>query len=590
MQGRPFSESFAGSRRIESLWPEGNLVPKMPTTIRFGLVSGVLLCLLELLHTVPALGQLGVAGSAPTAAQPEVPRDALGRTTPRGTVLGFLSAARKGDNEVAAQYLNTRLHGNAAAVLAHQLFTVLDRRLPPRLNQLSDKPEGSLLDPLKPNQELVGTISSDNRNVDIFVEHVDRGKSGSLWLFSSKTLDAIPDLYDEINVVSVDTVLPEVLVNTRFAGVPLFEWLAVFVGMPLFYFLTVLLNRLLSRLIGLLRRRLFRKPDLANSNFLPKPVRLLLLALAIHWITSKVRLPLLARQFWSSSATVITIAASVWLLILFVSWGEEYSSRLMRSHNLTGATSMLRLTRWVVDLLIIFAGALVTLDYFGVNPTAALAGLGVGGIAVALAAQKTLENVIGGVSLIFDQAVRLGDSLKVGDTQGTVEDIGLRSTRIRTLDRTVVSVPNGQIANMTLENFSSRDKFWFHPILALHCGTTSPQMYIVLDGIRGLLDESRHLQRDSVRVRFLRFGSFSLDVEVFAYVLARDWNQFLEVQEGLLLSIMECIESSGVQFAFPPQMILATASTSNDAAERALLKVPTPDKKPNDQVTTAKST
>ena len=548
------------------------------------------MCLLELLHTVPALGQLGVAGSAPTAAQPEVPRDALGRTTPRGTVLGFLSVARKGDNEVAAQYLNTRLHGNAAAVLAHQLFTVLDRRLPPRLNQLSDKPEGSLLDPLKPNQELVGTISSDNRNVDIFVEHVDRGKSGSLWLFSSKTLDAIPDLYDEINVVSVDTVLPEVLVNTRFAGVPLFEWLAVFVGMPLFYFLTVLLNRLLSRLIGLLRRRLFRKPDLANSNFLPKPVRLLLLALAIHWITSKVRLPLLARQFWSSSAIVITIAASVWLLILFVSWGEEYSSRLLRSHNLTGATSMLRLTRWVVDLLIIFAGALVTLDYFGVNPTAALAGLGVGGIAVALAAQKTLENVIGGVSLIFDQAVRVGDSLKAGDTQGTVEDIGLRSTRMRTLDRTVVSIPNGQIANMTLEVFSSRDKFWFHPILALHCGTTSLQMYIVLDGIRSLLDESRHLQRDSVRVRFLRFGSFSLDVEVFAYVLARDWNQFLEVQEGLLLSIMECIESRGVQFAFPPQMILATASTSNDAAERALLKVPTPDKKPNDQVTTAKST
>jgi MscS family membrane protein len=298
----------------------------------------------------------------------------------------------------------------------------------------------------------------------------------------------------------------------------------------------------------------------------------------------------LARQFWSSSATVITIAASVWLLILFVSWGEEYSSRLLRSHNLTGATSMLRLTRWVVDLLIIFAGALVTLDYFGVNPTAALAGLGVGGIAVALAAQKTLENVIGGVSLIFDQAVRVGDSLKAGDTQGTVEDIGLRSTRMRTLDRTVVSIPNGQIANMTLEVFTSRDKYWFHPILALHCGTTSPQMYIVLDGIRSLLDESRHLQRDSVRVRFLRFGSFSLDVEVFAYVLARDWNQFLEVQEGLLLSIMECIESSGVQFAFPPHMILATASTSNDAAERALLKVPTPDKKPNDQVTTAKST
>jgi MscS family membrane protein len=391
-----------------------------------------------------------------------------------------LLAARKGDDDVAAQYLNTRLRGNAATVLAHQLFVVLDRRLPPTLNQLSDKPEGSLSNPLKPDQDPVGTINSENGNVDIFVERVDRGKSGSLWLFSSKTLDSIPDLYDEVNVVSVDNVLPQFLVNTRFGGIVLFEWLAVFVGMPLLYFLTVVLNRFLSHLIGLLRQRPDKKPDLANRDFLPMPLRLLLLAFVIRWITSKVGLPLVARQFWSGTATIITIVASVWLLILFASWAEEYTRRRLRSRTHTGAISMVRLTRWVFDLLVVFAGVLVTLHYFRVNATAALAGLGVGGIAVALAAQKTLENVIGGVSLIFDQAVCVGDLLKVGDTQGTVADIGLRSTRIRTLDRTVVSVPNAQIANMSLEDISSRDKFWFHPILALRYGTTSPQMSTVL--------------------------------------------------------------------------------------------------------------
>ena len=542
-----------------------------------GLGTGTCLLSVVLLFCIPVWAQLGIPASPPAGGQPELPQDALGRTTPRGTVLRFLIAARKGDNELAVQYLNTRLRGKAAAVLAYQLFTVLDRRLPPKLNQLSDKPEGSLSDPLKPNQELVGTISSDNRDVDIFVERVDRGKSVSLWLFSGKTLDSIPALYEEINVISVDKVLPEFLVNTRVAGILLFEWLAVLVGMPLFYFLTVLLNRLLGRLIGRLRRRLYRKLDLTNPELLPNPARLLLLALVIHWIIYKVSLPLAARQFWSTTATVITIVAGVWLLILFASWGEERIRRLLRSRNLTGATSMLRLTRWVIDLLIIFAGVLVTLHYFGVNPTAALAGLGVGGIAVALAAQKTLENVIGGVSLIFDQAVRVGDSLKVGDTQGTVEDIGLRSTRIRTPDRTVVSVPNGQIANMTLENFSSRDKFWFHPILALRYWTTSPQMCTVLDRIRSLLEESRHVEPDSARVRFLRFGPSSLDVEVFAYVLARDWNQFLEIQEKLLLCIMECIESTGVQIALPSQTILAAVSASDDAAVRALLKASTPD-------------
>jgi MscS family membrane protein len=229
------------------------------------------------------------------------------------------------------------------------------------------------------------------------------------------------------------------------------------------------------------------------------------------------------------------------------------------------------------------------LHYFGVNPTAALAGLGVGGIAVAFAAQKTLENVIGGVSLIIDQAVRVGDFLKVGDTSGTVADIGLRSTRIRTLDRTVVSVPNGQIANMTLENISSRDKFWFHPVLALRYGTTSTQMSAVLEGIRSLLEESRHFEPASIRVRFLRLGPSSLDVEIFAYVLAADWNQFLKIQENILLHIMDCIESSGVQLAIPSQSLLVISPASHGDADRALFDVTKPDEKPTDHAAIAKS-
>ncbi|MGA8727163.1 MAG: mechanosensitive ion channel family protein, partial [Terracidiphilus sp.] len=263
----------------------------------------------------------------------------------------------------------------------------------------------------------------------------------------------------------------------------------------------------------------------------------------------------------------------VWLLIQFASWSEAYVSRSFQSRNLPGATSILRLARWVVDLLIIFAGVLVSLYYFGVNPTAALAGLGVGGIAVALAAQKTLENVLGGVSLILDQAVRVGDTLKVGDTTGTVEEIGLRSTRLRTVDRTVVSVPNGQMANMSVENLSAREKFWLHPILRLRYDTSVPQINALLAGIRNLLQENTHVEPSSIRVRFLRFGPSSLDVEVFAYVLARDWSQFLEIQEGLQLHMMECVESSGVQIALPSLTIhLSETYSSRERDVHALLE------------------
>jgi MscS family membrane protein len=171
-----------------------------------------------------------------TPAQPDVPKDIISRTTPRGTVLEFLNAVHKADRELAAQYLNTRLKGKAAADLAHQLFVVLDRRLPAWLNQISDKAEGSISDPLKPDQDLIGTISSNNGNVDIVVEHVDRGKSGPVWVFSRKTLESIPDVYEEVNVVSAEDVLSELLVTTRVAGIPLFHWLALIVGIPALLF------------------------------------------------------------------------------------------------------------------------------------------------------------------------------------------------------------------------------------------------------------------------------------------------------------------------------------------------------------------
>ena len=217
---------------------------------------------------------------------------------------------------------------------------------------------------------------------------------------------------------------------------------------------------------------------------------------------------------------------------------------------------MLRLARRVADVLVIAAGGLVTLHYFGVDPTAALAGLGIGGIAVALAAQKTLENVIGGLSIIFDKAVRVGDFLKLGETIGTVDYIGLRSTRIRTLDRTILSVPNGQIANVNIETLSARDKFWFHHFVGLRYETTAGQMRAVVDGIRTHLAAHPTVDRsEPIRVRFFRFGPFSLDVEVFAYIFASDWEAFLETQQELLLDVMDIVERAGAVIALPSQTL-----------------------------------
>ncbi len=512
------------------------------------------------------------AGSAKSAVTeespetlPEAPKDTIGRSTPRGTVLGLLSAARKHNAELAALYMNTPLRGPEAADLARQLAVVIDRGLPAKLEQISDKPEGSVPDPLKPDEDLIGKIETAHGDLDIRVERVDRGKAGKVWLFSRQTLDSIPSAFQELNTNAPEKILPNFMVATRVADIPLFQWLAVFVGMPFLYLLTGLLNRIIGLAAGALWRRLSGNAERQNPEVLSPPIRLVLLALVIRWLVSEIPLPLLARQFWSTAALLIIVVACTWLLMILNGWGEYLMVR--RRRGVSGSASALRLFRRVIDGLILFAGLLFTLSHFGVDLTAALAGLGVGGIAVALAAQKTLENIIAGVSLIADQAVRVGDIINLGDVQGTVEEVGLRSTRIRTADRTVVSLPNGQIANMKLETLSARDRILFHPVIGLRYETAPHQLRSAMDGISDLLSEHASVDSATVRVRFVRFGASSLDVDIFAYVFGHDWNNYLKIQEELLLGIMNIVQKAGTDIAFPSQTLYLVTDPSSQQTQ-----------------------
>ncbi len=531
-----------------------------PRFRRIRLLAGMVVCVSL------AFGQV----AAPPPQAP--PSDPLGRDTPRGAVLGFLKAARKGDFETARRYLNAPLGGTGQDELARKLSVVLDRRLPPRLNQLSPLPEGSHYFPAEPDTDLVGTVQGPDGEVDIVLQRIKLGERGAVWMFSKQTLKDVPELYKDLNLVSVDHAFPAFFTQHKIAGIPLFHWIFALIGIPAIYALTSLLDKLISPLIGRIWSRLRGSAGSPRVHIVPQPVRLLLLALIIRWLVATLNLSLLTRQLWSSVAGVITIATCVWLLILLNSWGENLSRRRLERRGVQGTVSIVRLVRRTIDLLVVFGGALILLYYFNVNVTAALAGLGVGGIAVALAAQKTLENVIGGVSIIADQAMRVGTFVKVGATAGTVEDIGLRSTRIRTMDRSLVSIPNGQISNERLEVLSSRDKFWFHPTLSLRYDTTADQLRFVLAATHKLLFDHHRVERSSVRVRFLGFGSASLDLEAFAYISVSDFSEFLEIQEHLLLRIMDIVQSAGTRMALPfPTAYLAPASANDETRASEIL-------------------
>jgi MscS family membrane protein len=502
-----------------------------------------------------AAAQSTPAPSGTPATPPETarPSDPLGRMTPRGTLLGFLDAARKGEREVARQYLDTRLDDAAAQELAHQLYVVLDAMLPARLMQISDEPLGSRANPLAPELEIVGRIPTPTGEVEVVVERVKGNDQDPVWLFSSATLRAIPALYQEVGRREAARRLPDFVDRIGLGGLKRFEWLVLLGGIPLFFIAAALANRVLVAIVRPLWRRFAAESTRTITNVLPLSGRLLMFALLSQWLLPAIPLSLRVRQLCASAAGALAIIAVVSLLIVLNAELERVLRHRISRGAPTATAALLRVSRRVADVVFVFAGVAVMLRHFGIDPTPTLAGVGVGGIAVALAAQKTLENIVAGASLIFDQAVKVGDVLKIGEVVGAVEHIGLRSTRMRTADRTIVSIPNGQIAGATLETLSARDKFWFHPDVRLRYDTTPAQLRAFVEGCRQLLASHPSVQPEDQRVRFCRVAPYSLDVEIFAYVLAPDWNEFVRIQEQLLFGVTEAVARSGTALALPAQ-------------------------------------
>jgi MscS family membrane protein len=215
--------------------------------------------------------------------------------------------------------------------------------------------------------------------------------------------------------------------------------------------------------------------------------------------------------------------------------------------------SVLPLGRQILKLTLYLIAVLGVFSAWGYNTSTIVAGLGVGGLAVALAAQKTIENLFGGISVIGDRPVLVGDMCRFGDRTGTVMHIGLRSTRIRTPERTIVSVPNAQFSAMTLENISGRDKIWFHPTLNLRRDTSAAQMAEVLAAFRKILTDHARVEVGKLPVRFVSVGPYSLDVEVNAYATTLDYEEFLAIQQDLLLQMLRAVEAAGTGLAVPLQ-------------------------------------
>ena len=234
------------------------------------------------------------------------------------------------------------------------------------------------------------------------------------------------------------------------------------------------------------------------------------------------------------------------------------------------ARSLVPLAVRVAKVVVLIIALISMLSQFGYPVAGLIAGLGIGGIALALAAQKTVENLFGAFSIGLDQPFREGDGVKIGEFTGTVESIGLRSTRIRTADRTVVTIPNAQVAEAKIESFAERDRLRLYFKVGLVYQTTGAALRGILDDARTLLREHPRIGDEEVDVRFVAFGASALELEIICWFSGTDGLEFKAVREQLLMTFTEIVEKHGSAIAYPTQTVhVASAQPGAPVTARA---------------------
>jgi MscS family membrane protein len=489
------------------------------------------------------------------APAPSVPEDELGRGSPRGAVQGYLAACREGDFEKAARYLDLRRIDEDGPTLARQLRVVLSRTLWVDLEALSQEAEGRSNDGLPPYRDRLGTIDSRQGKLDVLLQRVQREDGVRIWMIAAATVAQVPVLWEEFGYGVLERFLPAIFFEFQLLEIALWQWIALLTLVVL----TAILSWLLAvGIVWVLRPVAARTETPIDDRMLDGsagPIRLTIAVLVFRGSLVPLGLDLQALEFISTLLSALFIVAITWLLFRAVDvLASQVEERLLASGQ-ASATAAVPSGRKAVKAIVAILAFVAILDSFGFSVTALIAGLGVGGIAVALAAQKTVENLFGGITLYGDRPVRVGDFCRFGDQVGTVEEIGIRSTRVRTLDRTVVTVPNAEFSNMRLENFAKRDRMRLFAMIGVRYETTPDQLRYILVEVRRLLYAHERVTPEPARIRFVGFGAYSLDLEIFAYVNTSDWSEFLGIREDIYLRIMDIIKASGTGFAFPSQTL-----------------------------------
>lgn len=490
-----------------------------------------------------ALAALLSALLCASSAAAQAPRDPT-TSTPRSSVQEFWDASGRGDYEAAAELLRAPGRNLADSTsLARQLRAVLDRFAVFDPDSLSDRPEGRLDDGLAPPFEELTRLGPPLENAPVRLTRLSSGR----WVLSRDTVAHIPRWYAELDSRWLLERLPPWLAGAGPFAVARWQWAAL----PTLALAAALVGRALAwlalALLSSLVRPVARFARSEDRERLKAPARWLLGAGLFASALPALELPSRASSGVERLADATALLALGWTAWRAVDFGFEVLSRQAAAAQRSLLWGFGPLFRSLVRIVVVLVSAAAVLQGLGLPVASVAASLGLGGLAVALAARPSLENLLSAVMLAADQTLRVGDVVRIDGVYGTVEHIGLRSTRVRTLDRTLVSFPNGKLAELRIESYTARDRIRLVDLLRVDPATPREALGPALEALAKRAREHPRVHQDEVLVYLRELHELGLGVEVMLWLETTDWNEFVALRQEVLLALHAALEEQGVR-------------------------------------------
>jgi len=473
--------------------------------------------------------------------------------TPLEAMLGFRKYMQSGDFETAAEYLDLRylpksITSIEPVMLARALAFVWNQQNVLDLTELSDSPTGHADDNLPSYRDQIGQVEMSEGTIPIFIQRIPDGEGDFVWRISNATVALVPKMWEEHgfseHAIWLSNHLPP------FSILGMMNWQFVLTVTALFVLWFV--SGPIVRVLAFLSLRIPNQFPNGIRRFWEIPMRLIIYVLLFRQVIQHLGLSVSAKVYLQSSPLEY-LAITTFATGLITLW-RDYKFRKLEASSDTHLVALLKPMVLIIKIIVVVTAALVWAHNAGFNISTLIAGLGVGSLAVALAAQRTMENVIGAATLYAARPVRPGDFCRFGNLKGTVEEIGLRSVTLRTLDRTLVSIPNAKFSSDQVENISVRDRIRYYKHLQLQMSTAN-QLRVILGELREMFNAHPKIQQDTVSIRLENIEAATAVLRVDAGVMTTDFQEYLAVAEDLNLRIIELVHGNGAIFSGPGQVL-----------------------------------